>query len=984
MSPRTFAHRWSRCPVRGRLTRASGMGAVALLGVFLAAGAAVAQEGTVTGTVLNRDTGAPLQSVQVSLLGTGMGTLSRADGRYILLRVPAGTYTIRATRIGYTTESREVTVPAEGTATVNFDLEEEVLGLDEIVVTGQAGSARRREVGNSISMVRATEIAEPVVNVEGLLQGRAAGLNIGEVSGSVGSGSFIRLRGNVSVSQSNFPLVYIDGVRVRSEPYPKNVPPTGYSGRSYNATPSPLNDINPADIERIEVIKGAAATTLYGTEASAGVIQIFTKRGQEGAARWTFQMDQGVAHNYSFSCHLQAFLESCGSTQPKSRLENWLRQAHRQKYSANVTGGTEDLTYFLSGAWEGNDGVLLNDREQRASFRGNFGFTPLSDLNVQTQVGAIFTRLDNTPSGNNAHGITLQTYRGDANYVGGFDTARIDEILRYDIDTDIDRVILSTTATHSPSSAFSHKISIGFDRANIEGRQLRPFGFILAPLGILSNRQWTGETFTADYAANLSVPWTDDFSTTFSWGGQAVETEEITVDAEAQEFPGPGDPTISSGAISLSFEDRIRNINAGFFGQARLEFGDRFFLTGGARADGNSFFGEGLKLSNFEVYPKVSASYVISDEEFWPQDAGDVKLRAAWGRSGRAPGAFDAVRTFDPVKLGTQSAFFPRNKGNPDLRPEVTSEIEIGADASWLRGRLTGDFTWYRQTTFDALFPVTQIPSEGDFLNQLENVGEMKNVGVELNVNAGIIQTRDWGWDFGVGLSTNHTEVLDLGGAPEFTLGGNAWIIEGEPILALKGEWVRNAEEFADPDVAQDTVLGPNFPTTIWTPHTTVRFPKGITLTARAEAQLGHFVTVGSLSNGVRRSTPYATCLEVFELKEAGRESELPAFLRFHCNIEDPPTSRGFIFPSDFVKMREITARFPLDVLMPQGKSATLTLSARNAMRWFAKKFPELDPELGPNAGAGRERGGDREQVRTFAEHVPPPAIFTASLRVNF
>src|SRR5690606_4856281 len=161
------------------------------------------------------------------------------------------------------------------------------------VVTGTAGAARRREVGNTVAQIDVTDLPAPPPNVDALLQSQAAGILVGQGNGSVGAGAQIRLRGAVSVSQSNQPIIYVDGVRVRSDSYARNISPTEGAGRGGNVTASPLNDINPNDIERIEVLKGSAASTLYGTEAAAGVIQIFTKRGSSGSPRWTLQVDQG-------------------------------------------------------------------------------------------------------------------------------------------------------------------------------------------------------------------------------------------------------------------------------------------------------------------------------------------------------------------------------------------------------------------------------------------------------------------------------------------------------------------------------------------------------------------------------------------------------------------------------------------------------------------------------------------------------------------
>ena len=277
----------------GGVSRAATLLAVAAALALPAA--AFAQDGTVTGTVTDAASQRPVGSAQVHLVGTGLGTLSRDNGRFVVLNVPAGEYTLRAERIGYTTMDIQITVAAGATLQQDFSIASQPLGLDEIVVTGTAGAARRREIGSTISQLDVdAQVVGPPTNVDALLQARVPGMSVTQSSASSGGGAMIRLRGNVSMTQSNQPLIYIDGVRVRSAGFAKNVPPIGYSGRSNNDVSSPLNSVNPQDIERVEVIKGAAATTLYGTEASAGVIQIFTKRGSIGEATWTGPFGAGA------------------------------------------------------------------------------------------------------------------------------------------------------------------------------------------------------------------------------------------------------------------------------------------------------------------------------------------------------------------------------------------------------------------------------------------------------------------------------------------------------------------------------------------------------------------------------------------------------------------------------------------------------------------------------------------------------------------
>ena len=202
----------------------------------------------------------------------------------------------------------------------------------------------------------------------------------------------------------------------------------------------------------------------------------------------------------------------------------------------------------------------------------------------------------------------------------------------------------------------------------------------------------------------------------------------------------PGDPTVTSGGTTLGKEERERVVNAGFFGQTMFDLRDRYFLTIGARVDGNSAFGEDFGL---QTYPKASVSWVASDEGFWPSWSQEMKLRAAWGQSGRAPRAFDATRTWEQVGWGGQPAFYPRNVGNPNLGPERTTELELGFDAAFFGWALDDGGHVVRRQIDDALFEVRQIPQSRRIRNaQNDNVGEMKSSGMELLANA----TRDPAW----------------------------------------------------------------------------------------------------------------------------------------------------------------------------------------------------------------------------------------------
>ncbi len=974
------------------VTAMGRLAAVMTVASVLVATPVAAQTGTVTGAITDASNGAGIQSVQVYLVDTGLGTLTNASGRFLILNVPAGSYTLRAERLGYATQDIQVSVSAGGTVAQDFLLEGEALGLDELVVTGTAGAARRREIGNTIASVSVADIAEPPANVDALLQGRVAGMTVFNASGNAGSGARIRLRGNVSVAQSNQPLIYVDGIRIRSTSFDKNVPPTGYPGRSGNDVASPLNSINPADIDRIEVIKGAAATTLYGTEAAAGVIQIFTKRGHTGAPQWVASIEQGVSQMNPFGIDnaIRDDVSAAGGTPEYMFIDPWLRSAWQQRYSLSVSGGGDDLQYFVSGSMEDDEGVLPNDAEQKATIRGNFTFSPAENLQLQWNTSFMNDAFTNTAAGNNAHGLTLNVFRRTANYFGNEEKSNLDKLLGQTISTQIDQLITGGTATYTPFANFTNRLNIGYDLAQQNNRNLRPFGFVRAPDGILSDGRSEFETLTLDYVGTLSFGLGESINSSLSFGGQSITEEIQRTTAYAEDFPGPGDPTVSTGGTRLGFEQRQRVVNAGFFVQNVLDLSNKYFLTAGFRVDGNSAFGSDFGL---QFYPKLSASWVVSDEDFWG-DKGQLKLRAAWGQSGRAPGAFDAVQTYQGVGWGNSPAFYPGVLGNPDLGPERTAELEFGFDGSFFSDRVQVDFTYYDQKTTDALFAVRQAASIGFGSSQLENVGEIGNKGMELTLNTVVFEGDVWAWDLGGSYSSNNSTVGLPEDVPEFSTGGG-WIIDGQPAPVMYGECVTNPDAIAEPVIQDDCVIGPNSPTDIFALNTSLTLPGGLRLSARGEYQGGHFVRAGVAHNAVRRSVVWAGCNEVYNIAGAaplrstspGR-ANLTALQRAKCDpgLSDPD---HWTEKADFFKIRDITLQAPLpESLVPGASGATLTFSGRNMFRWTNSEWTHFDPEMGGNNDNNPiSRNGASSGaflVTSISEHIPAPATYTVALRVVF
>ena len=929
--------------------------------VFPAAGQ-TAEQSRLIGRVTDSATGRPLAGVHIALEGTSLGALTDADGRYAITRVPAGEVRVHVKLLGYAEAVRAVAIAGAQTV-ADFTLVESALPLDALVVTGTAGQARQREVGNSIAQLNVAKIAEPVATVDQLLQGRATSVSVTPPGGSFGSGAAIRLRGNVSVSLSNQPLIFVDGVRQTAEAYPLNASSANFPHYGPGATMSPLNDINPADIERIEIVKGPAAATLYGSEASAGVIQIFTKKGSQGRPSWTFQTDHSADWVKPFGSEKRPYLD----------LDPWLKTAYGARNSLSVRGGLADLRYFVSGAYDVGDGVLPNDHEKRLALRTNLDLQAHDKLSLGFNFAYSDHNLDITHTGNSGMGLPLNAFRQPNNSFGSDDPEVLSQLLDAEIHQANERLSFGATATWNPTDAFNHRLTVGVDRVSTVQSQYRPFGFKLEPVGAISDIRWQSRTVTADYTGSLRWLARDVLSSTFAWGAQTISTEENTVDTYGRGFPGPGRQTMSSVAERFVSGSEFRIVSGGFFLQNLFGFRDRVFFTAGARVDGTSTFGSNLGL---QVYPKASASWVVSEESFWPETFGTVKLRAAFGLAGRAPGAFDAVRTWQPGSFGGESSFVPGNIGNADLGPEKTRELEIGFDGSWLSDRLTGEFTYYNQLTRDALFQIPQTPTLGFGGSQLENVGRLTNEGVELSLNGKVLVRGDFVWELGATVSTNRSEVLDVGSATSST------IQVGHPAPVVRGTLVRNADEYADPILVRDYYFGPSAPTHTFGINTSLDLPRGLRLTARGEYQGGHFIADNASFFMVDRGNGAPFCDAAYEIVPftgyaSGDVSRLTALERARCYKQN--THSGlWVYPADFFKVREITLLVPVNSVIPNTRSASLTFSLRNAIRWTNGDFPAFDPEMvSSRSNVSALTGG-------ITEHAPSPARFVTSLRIAF
>ncbi|HET7564878.1 MAG TPA: TonB-dependent receptor plug domain-containing protein, partial [Gemmatimonadaceae bacterium] len=331
--------------------------------------AAQATGGVIEGTITDASTHAPLASAQVFVVGTRLGAMVNPDGKYHIAGVPAGSVQIQARLIGYAQVTKNATITAGQTTTVDFALAQSAVTLGDIVVTGTGGAVQEKKLGNTVAKVDVAALKDaPIRNPDEVLQGRVPGVSMVPSSGVTGEGARIRIRGNASLSQSNEPIIYIDGVRVDN----------GGSSGNGGATVSRLDDIDPTSIDHIEILKGAAAATLYGTEASNGVIQIFTKKGTPGSPRWNIDysrseisMPNSIAPNAGFArTQTQADSLSILTGQTITPyvpftvpvINQLYQTGHGDQLNASVSGGAQQVSYFVSGRYSNTDGPFTGKR----------------------------------------------------------------------------------------------------------------------------------------------------------------------------------------------------------------------------------------------------------------------------------------------------------------------------------------------------------------------------------------------------------------------------------------------------------------------------------------------------------------------------------------------------------------------------------------------------------------------------------------------
>lgn len=975
------------------------------------------QSGTIVGEVLNRTTGQPLPGAQVFVVGTNRGALANQDGRFLIQQVPAGQHEVRATLIGFATQTELVDVQAGQTAQTTFELSESAIDLGAVVATATGQQQTKREIGSSVGVIQVDEVElAPVKTFSDLIQGRSAGLSVTRSGGTTGGGSRVRIRGSNSMSLSNDPLVVVDGVRVDNNT-------DSYGLFTGGQAASRLNDLNPADIATIEFLKGPAASALYGTAAANGVIQITTRMGRVGDNRWrawaqastldmpvTFPDNVTAVDADGAPCTLtlratgDCAVDTVYSFNP---LENDdatpLRTGSGQRYGASVSGGSELATYYLSVEREEETGVLRENDMERTSVRANLtGF--VSDvLSVGARVGYVDSEIQFPQNDNSGLGVLWNGLFAPPTpfYIDNFDgfALPLDHLFGWDQFQDLDRFTGSANLDWSPLEWLTVNGTAGLDQVNRHDNDLAPpnvMTLLGPPFSIGLRESWRFNIYNYTANGNGTARWSlaADLQASTSLGVQYHRSLQHTVFASGSGLtPGTGSLAGASTDFSAS-ETNIENITLGAYAQQQLTWRDRLYVTAAVRGDRNSAFGTNLE---WIWYPAVSGSYVISEESWFPDQpvVSDLRLRAAWGQSGLRPTFRQALQFFEGVTAaavnGEEPGFVISGAGNPDLKPEISTEVELGFEADLLSSRAGLELTWYRKESDDALVSVPLPPSFGSTASRVENIGSVLNTGVEATLSATPVQMANVQWDLRVSGSTNRNEILSLGGNEDIVFGllgstqrhrvgyepGAYFQVPVHSFQDTDGDGFLDPDELElgvlneDGELVTDSVayMGTPFPTRELSLGSDLRLWDLFRVSGLLEFKGGH--TLFNATKWGSCGVVASNCADLYD--EDTPLSRQAAILAYN----EIQSVAGFMEDADFWKLRELSLTFIVPrhwVAATGADGLQLTLAGNNLATWT--DYSGFDPEL---------NGAGQSNFNTFdLTTLPPTRSGTLRLDVTF
>lgn len=781
-----------------------------------------AQVGSLSGRVTDARTGEPLPGATVLILSTEQGTVTDAEGRYVIANVPSGNVEVRFTFVGFRSQTRTAAIPAGANATLNVQLEEDVIGLEDVVVIGYT-TIPKRELTGAISSLRPRDIeTQNIQSIDQALQGRAAGVRVTNLSGQPGGDVHIRIRGLGSINASNAPLWVIDGV------------PVSTVERSAIVSQSPLAGINPQDIASIEILKDAAAASIYGAQASNGVILVTTKRGTAGPTRFNITSSVGTVQEQRRHDIIRApewvelqresylwwaeftgrtpeqglveFERATGlsATRPAEEFEHYdwqdalMRTGVNRRLNASVSGGTQQTRFFVSGGVEFEEGTGIGTDFNRFNLRSNLDHRVSRLFALEANVNLASTKANGALS----DGFFLNSpfYAGQRNRPTdpififdengrriGYNHNTFNNANAVEYNEVNDRVARTNSVLATGAALFNIVEGLNFRSFyGLDYRNTRDVTYIApetvsgAPLGSMSQNDRQVINFTTNQVFNYRGRLAGSALTGLA-GFEYRHQDQQYMAASAEGFPSGLFRTMQNAASPVSVTSYGTEFKlASFFGQAKYDLLDRYLISLTARYDGSSRFGERRR---WGLFYSASGAWVLSNEPFFRPATSvfeDLKLRLSYGVTGNT----DGISNFASWQLfgtgGTylgESGLRPSGIGNVFLTWEGAETTNLGLDWTLAGGRLYGAVDVYRRDTKRLLLS-RNLPNDSGYSSVTENVGSVRNEGIEIELGAVVVDTRGFQWTSDFNISFQRNELLRLMDDLEYmSIGGSLFFV---------------------------------------------------------------------------------------------------------------------------------------------------------------------------------------------------------------
>jgi TonB-dependent SusC/RagA subfamily outer membrane receptor len=982
--------------------------------------------GTVRGRVTDAATGQGLPDFQVLVAGTRVGAITGETGAFTLTAVPIGPRTITVRRIGYQPATKSLTVNAGDNTLGDIGVGVSAVNLSEVVVTGTAAPTERRKIGTSIASVDSTVLGRAqAVTVDQAMQGKVAGAQITQNSGGPGGGGIsVRLRGTNSFISGSDPLYIVDGVIVDNS----SAQLADLGGRSNPQ--NRLADLNPADIERVEIIRGAAAAALYGSRANNGVVQIFTKRGNIGRPRFTSltrvaQSELREQQPFNF----YPFNEN-GLPVTRFNYQNDIfHKAPATEENVTVEGGNDQTRYYMSANALNEQGIMRSTSTRRTGARVNLqqqltprliGNVTANSISTENQVQAFGEQNDYGIMGSlffAPTNVDFHPVNGIYPLPPSLGTNPLLAIDRIRNPQTIDRFIGSSKLTFTPTTNLLLDYTIGVDNASFEQDQFVPRNAVLgtAPLATGRSQSVFQGTLVVNQDAVGTYSWRPmgsfDLRTT---GGANYTSQRVRLTQATANGLAPVGDLVSAGSVFSAGQSEVELRTLGFYAQQEAAWRDRLFLTGAVRYDASSTFAPSER---WQAFPKLSASYVVLANQ--PGMFNSLRLRSALGWAGSQPGIVNAYSQFISY---TQLPFAGRpgfvndvTYGNPNLRNERAREWEVGTEVGFFEGRAGLEATYYDRLVSDLLFFRPLATSTG-FSRQFFPIGSMSNKGLELMLNTTNVSRPNFGWTSTVTYTHNknlveHLDIQDFqsaGGYPNrIRTGEPAGVFYGSYAArdCLTGAFLldslgryRRSNQTVDMGATLDqrhaishgtcndslnAVIGDPNPKWMGSFLNEITIGRNLRLRGLLDGVFGNDIM--NLSTRAQNAGIASNSKEYErELLPYGDPRKLPPGF----NARTQGIFEYWVEDGSFVKLRELSATYtistaPVRRLFSQG--VDLTVSGRNL--WVWTKYSGYDPEINL---FGTNAGGLQSVQTTAADRgfdfggYPIPRVWSLSARITY